>query len=275
MRPLFSRSSIAVVRLIVALTFAIGISFLDVRFESFKIVRDTIKTALWPIEQAARAPLDLVMGTAQWLKHRDLLNDRLYALVLENQRLQVEQLKLQTLRAENSELRRLLGVTERGNQRFLQAELKRFSNDPSIHRVTLNRGYLAGVEMGMPVLSADGLIGQVVSVYPQGSEVLLVTDSTHQLPVQFTRTRDRAIAVGVGRIDRLEMRNLPDTIDLRPGDLVETSGLGGRFPAGIPVAEVMEIIRLPGQPFVQVVARPLAAMSRLSLVMINVAETAS
>ncbi|MDC1466710.1 rod shape-determining protein MreC, partial [Litorivicinus sp.] len=118
-------------------------------------------------------------------------------------------------------------------------------------------------------------VGQVVAVYPHASEVLLVTDSTHQLPVQVTRTRDRAIAIGVGLLNRLELRNLPDTVDMVSGDLLETSGLGGRFQSGIPVARVIDVIRSPGQPFARVMAVPIAQLSRLSLVMVDVSTEGS
>ncbi len=272
MRPLFSQTSAAAVRLVITVAFALAVLFVDVRFEQLTIARQIMKIGLWPIEQLADLPSKVVSNSYQWVTSRDALQNRLYSLVLENERLKTEQLKLQTLRAENAELRRLLGVREWSNQQLLQAQIQRMSNDPFVHRVTINRGQMAGVSLGQPVLSADGLVGQVVAVYPHAAEVLLMTDSTHQLPVQLTRTRDRAIAIGTGRLDRLEMRNLPDTIDVLPGDLVETSGLGGRFQGGIPVAQVAEVIRSPGQPFVQVVALPLAALSRLSLVMVDVSE---
>ena len=122
------------------------------------------------------------------------------------------------------------------------------------------------------MISADGLVGQVVVSYPPAADVFLMTDATHHLPVQVTRTRERAIAVGVGRMDRIELRNLPDTVDIVPGDLLETSGLGDRFQPGIPVAEVKEVIRAPGQPFARVIAAPLTPMARLSLVMVDLAE---
>jgi rod shape-determining protein MreC len=199
----------------------------------------------------------------------------LESLSLDNERLKTEQLKLQTLRAENAELRRLLSVKERFSEQLLQAEINRLSNDPFIHRATINRGFLASVKKGQPVLSADGLVGQVVAVYPHASEVLLVTDSTHQLPVQVTRTRDRAIAFGIGLLNRLELRNLPDTVDMVSGDLLETSGLGGRFQSGIPVARVIDVIRSPGQPFARVMAVPIAQLSRLSLVMVDVSTEGS
>lgn len=272
MRPLFSQTSVAAVRLVIAATFSVAIMFVDVRFDALNGVRQAVKTLLWPIEQLASAPSTMAQGVSTWAVSHYRLVERLQTLALENERLRTEQLKLQTLRAENSELRRLMSVQERVNERLLQAQIQRLSNDPFVHRATINRGHLAGVVVGQPVLSADGLVGQVVMVYPHASDVLLMTDSTHQLPVQVTRTRERSIAMGTGRLDRLELRNLPDTVDIVVGDLIETSGLGGRFQPGIPVAYVTEVIRSPGQPFVRVVAAPVAPLSRLSLLMVDVSE---
>ena len=269
MRPLFAETSVVAVRLIIAATFAVATMFVDVRLESLTVVRQVIKTALWPIESVARFPQMAFEGLGHWFISHERLADRLKTLALENERLRTEQLKLHTLRAENTELRRLLTVQDSVLERFLHAQIERFSNDPFIHRATLNRGIIAGVEVGHPVISADGLVGQIVETYPHASEVLLMTDSTHHLPVQMTRTRFRAIAIGVGRMDRLELRNLPDTADIIPGDMLETSGLGGRFKLGIPVARVNKIIRSPGQPFARVIATPLSALSRLNLVMVD------
>ena len=275
MRPLFSRTSVAIVRFVIAVTFSVATMVVDVRFEALSFVRQALKTSLWPIEKLASAPQEFSRSFAQWLSFRVSLVGRLESLSLDNERLKTEQLKLQTLRAENAELRRLLSVKERFSEQLLQAEINRLSNDPFIHRATINRGFLASVKKGQPVLSADGLIGQVVAVYPHASEVLLVTDSTHQLPVQVTRTRDRAIAIGIGLLNRLELRNLPDTVDMVSGDLLETSGLGGRFQSGIPVARVIDVIRSPGQPFARVMAVPIAQLSRLSLVMVDVSTEGS
>ncbi len=270
MRPLFSETSAVAVRLIIAATFAIATMFVDVRFDALTTVRQTIKTLLWPIESAVRIPHVVVANLSQWFVSHSRLIERLQTLALENERLRTEQLKVHTLRVENNELRRLLTVQNSSSERLLQAQIERFSNDPFIHRATLNRGMMAGVEIGHPVISADGLVGQIVETYPHASEVLLMTDSTHHLPVQVTRTRFRAIAIGVGRMDRLELRNLPDTADIVPGDFLETSGLGGRFEPGVPVAKVDEVIRSPGQPFARVTATPVSVLSRLNLVMVDV-----
>lgn len=272
MRPLFSQTSVAAVRLVIAVTFAVATMLIDYRLDGLQVVRLAVKTVLWPVEQVAGFPANATHAVADWTQTRSRLAGRLESLALENERLLTEQLKLHTLRAENSELRRLLGVRERVNERLLQAQIERVSNDPFVHRVTINRGLAAGVQVARPVLAADGLVGQIVAVYPHASEVLLMTDSTHQLPVQVTRTRLRAVAFGTGQLDQLELRNLPATVDIVAGDVIETSGLAGRFQPGIPVARVIEVIRSPGQPFARVLCEPVAELSTLTLLMVDVSD---
>ena len=110
MRPLFSETSAAAVRLVVAVTFSVATIFIDSRFNALTLVRQTIKTGLWPVEQLSFLPGRLLSEVIQWSQSQNLIVQRLESIGLENQRLKTEQLKLHTLRAENAELRRLLGV---------------------------------------------------------------------------------------------------------------------------------------------------------------------
>lgn len=116
--------------------------------------------------------------------------------------------------------------------------------------------------LGQPVLDARGLMGQVVELMPYTSRVLLLTDTTHSIPVQVNRNGLRAIASGTGNPERLELRHVADTADIKVGDLLVSSGLGQRFPAGYPVATVKEVIHDSGQPFAIVRAVPTAALNR-------------
>jgi rod shape-determining protein MreC len=118
------------------------------------------------------------------------------------------------------------------------------------------------VFLGQPVLDARGLMGQVVELMPYTSRVLLLTDTTHSIPVQVNRNGLRAIASGTGNPERLELRHVADTADIKEGDLLVSSGLGQRFPAGYPVATVKEVIHDSGQPFAIVRAIPTAALNR-------------
>lgn len=198
----------------------------------------------------------------------------------ENQRLASELLihrrKLQqmaALAAENVRLRQLLNASEMLSDDVLVAELIGVSPNPLTHTVILNRGSEDGVYAGQPVLDAKGLLGQVVEVGADSARVLLLTDSSHALPVQVNRNGIRTIVEGTGSLDALRLRHVSNTTDIKVGDLLVSSGLGQRFPAGYPVAVVEQIARDPGQPFAQVSARPMAQMDRARNVLLVFAAT--
>lgn len=187
----------------------------------------------------------------------------------ENETLKTELLihrrKLQqmaALAAENLRLRQLLNSAELVQDRVLVAELIGVSPDPMAHKVIINRGSEDGVYLGQPLLDAFGLMGQVVEVSPGTSQVLLITDSTHALPVQINRNGVRVIAEGVGDLYTLNLRHVSNTVDIRKGDLLVSSGLGQRFPVGYPVAEVESVVHDPGRSFATVLARPKAQLNR-------------
>lgn len=190
-------------------------------------------------------------------------------LLEENQRLSTEllihQRKLQqlaALSAENVRLRQLLNATELLEDKVLVAELIGVSPNPLSHTLVLNRGTHDGVFDGQPVLDAKGLLGQVVEASPNSARVLLLTDPSHALPVQVNRNGVRTIAEGTGDLGILKLRHVSNTTDIQEGDLLVSSGLGQRFPAGYPVATVDRIVRDPGQPFAEIYAKPMAQMDR-------------
>jgi rod shape-determining protein MreC len=190
-------------------------------------------------------------------------------LLIENEALRTEllihQRKLQqmaALAAENVRLRQLLGSSDMLQDNVLIAELIGVSPDPLSHTLVINKGRRHGVYEGQPVLDAFGLMGQVIEVHPFSSRVLLITDNTHALPVQVNRNGVRAIAEGSGDLNRLYLRHVSNTTDIRVGDLLVSSGLDQRFPVGYPVAEVETVIRDPGKPFATVVVRPKARLDR-------------
>lgn len=177
----------------------------------------------------------------------------------------IHQRKLQqmaALAAENVRLRQLMNATDMLQDKVLVAELIGVSPNPLSHTVWINRGRQEGVYLGQPLLDAFGLMGQVVEVTERASQVLLISDPTHALPVQVNRNGVRSIAEGTGDLNRLRLRHVSNTTDIRVGDLLVSSGLGGRFPVGYPVAEVDAIARDPGQSFATVIVRPMARLDR-------------
>lgn len=187
----------------------------------------------------------------------------------ENERLKIEvliyqrkQQQMAALAAENVRLRQLLNGKDMLQDKVLIAELIGVSPNPLSHVVMINRGSREGVYEGQPVLDAFGLMGQIVEVDEDTSRVLLISDSTHAIPVQVNRNGARAIAEGTGDLNQLSLRHVSINADIREGDILVSSGLGERFPVGYPVAEVTQVVRNSGQAFARVIARPMARLDR-------------
>jgi rod shape-determining protein MreC len=146
--------------------------------------------------------------------------------------------RLQTAAAENARLRGLLGATPRGGLDVQLAPILDIDLDPTRQRLVLDAGSRDGVQVGQSVIDAGGLVGQIIAVKPGTAIVLLLTDPDHAVPVMVARNGVRLVAYGKGRSDQLELANIPLSSDVKVGDMIVTSGLGGRFPAGFPVGTV-------------------------------------
>lgn len=208
------------------------------------------------------------------ISRQELVEDN---LVLRNQ-LRVQEARLQqmaTLIAENMRLRQLMNSSEILQDRILVAEMIGVSPDPLLHQVIINKGSRDGVYIGQPLLDAFGLMGQVVSVTDFTAQVLLITDNSHAIPVQITRNNVRTIADGVGDLYRLQLRYVSSVMDIEEGDILVSSGLGGRFPVGYPVAQVESITYDPGEPFAEVIARPAAQLDRSRHVLLVFSEAST
>lgn len=175
--------------------------------------------------------------------------------------LQAKVEKMAALSAENARLRQLLNSSAHLDDSVLIAELIGVSADPLRHIVVINKGRDAGVYVGQAVIDAHGLVGQVIDVSTYYSRVMLITDSTHAVPVQVNRNGVRAIAEGTGMLDELQLAHVATTADIRVGDLLVTSGLGGHFPTGYPVA-VVTSVDASSHAFMKVTARPTAQLDR-------------
>lgn len=171
-------------------------------------------------------------------------------------------LLLEDLRRENIELRGLLGASQQAELAFHPAEIRQVDLNPFSHRVVINRGRRDGLRSGQPVIDAFGVVGQVDEVQLHSARVVLLTDPDHALPVVIERTGVRTIAYGSGLNTELRLTDLPMNVDLERGDRVVTSGLGGGFPAGLPVGEVADITRPTGEAFARARLQPLGRLDR-------------
>ena len=250
------------VRLLVLAVIAVALMVVDARFDLLKPARKQASLVLMDAYWITDLPGRLWEGVASQFGSRTELVAENEKLKTENLLLQGRMQKLAALTEQNVRLRELLNSSALVNEKVEVAELIGMDPNPFTHRIIINKGERDGVVLGQPVLDARGLMGQVVELMPYTSRVLLLTDTTHSIPVQVNRNGLRAIASGTGNPERLELRHVADTADIKEGDLLVSSGLGQRFPAGYPVATVKEVIHDSGQPFAIVRAVPTAALNR-------------
>ncbi|MCH4900305.1 MULTISPECIES: rod shape-determining protein MreC [Pseudomonas] len=262
MKPLFAKGPSLGVRLLVLAVLSVALMVVDARFSLLKPVRSQASLVLMDAYWITDLPGRLWEGIASQFGSRTELVAENEKLKSENLLLQGRMQKLAALTEQNVRLRELLNSSALVNEKVEVAELIGMDPNPFTHRIIINKGERDGVVLGQPVLDARGLMGQVVELMPYTSRVLLLTDSTHSIPVQVNRNGLRAIASGTGNPERLELRHVADTADVKEGDLLVSSGLGQRFPAGYPVATVKEVIHDSGQPFAIVRAVPTAALNR-------------
>ncbi len=243
-------------RLVALALLSITMMSLDQRHHHMDSIRAVLSVIIYPLQRL----IDLPRESGEWLA--ESLASRRF-LLQENSQLHARQLllrsrlqKMTALQAENSRLRKLLKSSSRVEERVLIAELLAVDMAPFSRQVVLNKGHRDGVYTGQAVLDADGILGQVVFAGPLSSNVMLITDPSHALPVTVNRNGLRAIAIGTDKANQLELSHLPNNADIREGDLLITSGLGGRFPPGYPVATITHIERDPDLPFATVFAKP-------------------
>jgi rod shape-determining protein MreC len=261
-KTLFIRGPSVGARFVVLALLSVTLMVLDHRMHHLETVRATLSIVVYPVQYLADLPIRVNQWTRETLAERS-------SLLAENRRLTEEHLLLrarlqqfEALTAENARLRALLGSSQKVDDRVLIAELSSVDLDPYKHEVVLNKGTMDGTFIGQAVLDAHGVMGQLTKVGPISSTAMLITDPSHALPVQFVRTGIRTIAVGTGKLSVLDLPNLPSNVDVRVDDLVVTSGLGGRYPPGYPVAMVTSIRPDPAGSFAQILASPTGHLDR-------------
>lgn len=263
MKPLFGRGPSLQLRLFFAVLVSVSCIVADARFHLFDSSRIYMNSLVSPLIYLANLPRQLVGGVKSQLRTRQSLveeNDQLQQQLFS---LRGELLRLQQLTQENQRLHQLLGSPVNLDARKMVAQILAVDSDPFVHQVVIDKGTLSGVYDGQPVLNDQGIVGQVLSVGKTTSRVLLITDVSHALPVRIARNDIRAIASGTGNLDELELKNITRNADIQQGDLLVTSGLGGHFPMGYPVARITAFSYEEGKPFADVKAKPLAQLDRL------------
>ena len=261
-RPVPSRVAATGISFTFYAALSIVLMFLDQRGNWLEYARYALSASAYPIQLAINSP----SAAWHWIQDnfatRAALQAQNDSLRTTRRALELRTLRMEALEAENAQLRALKAALPDVAEKWLPAEIMSIELSTLRQRVIVNKGAASGVFKGQAVLASGGLMGQVLRAGPWSSEVILITDPEHAVPVQVLRSGLRTIAVGQGNDGVMALPYLPVNSDIKVDDLLVTSGLGGVFPAGYPVARVIDVGRDPGQPLAQVHAQPLAAIDR-------------
>jgi rod shape-determining protein MreC len=257
--PFFKQGHSALTKLMFFSALALFLMVADARFKIAQPMRIAVVTALMPLQWVVMQPIRMVQGGGQYfesLHNAQAAEDQARKqLAAQAQRAaQVEQLNL-----ENTRLRELLALRERTSTPSQAAQVLYDTADPYTRRVIIDKGLAHDIQFGSPVIDAGGVLGQVTRVFPLSSEVTLVTDRDHTVPVLNTRTGARSVVYG--DVNTLELRFMAGNADVQEGDVLTTSGVDGVYPAGLPVARVARVERRAESAFARIHCEPLATVS--------------
>lgn len=252
---------------------AVALLMADSRLRSLAAVRQAVGAALYPLQVVAMLPRDGFFAVSDYFSSLNRLNG-------ENQRMREQQVlnaqmlqQARQLLAENLHLRKLLAASERIALRSVMSEILYDARDPFSRKVIIDRGVSHGIEPGQPVIDDLGVVGQVTRVFPFTSEVTLLTDKDHAIPVQVLRSGVRSVAYGRGQSGVLELRFMASNADIQKGDVLLTSGIDGVYPAGLAVATVASVESKTSDVFARIVCLPSAGVSRNRQLLVLLADT--
>ncbi len=259
---LFRRGPAAEVRLLVLVAVAVVLLVVDARWRVLEPAREVMAVAIYPFQRLVLAPRDGLEHFENWRDAASRVRSEKEAL--QRQRIELAQLATHAaqLATENEQLRRLLDVPDTASQRAVAVQVLYEPNNVFSQRLVFNKGASSGIQAGMPVIDEGGVVGQVIRVTPFTSEAALLTDDNVSIPVQVLRNGQRLIAFGGDPSGKIEIRYLTADVDIRPGDTLITSGIGGLFPAGLPVAEVEAVEHDSASGFTLARGKPLSHPER-------------
>lgn len=263
MKPIFSRGPSLQLRLFLATILAIALIVADNWLGTFAKVRNYMDTAISPFYFLANGPRSVLDSISETLAIRKQLELENRALRQELLLKKSDVLLLGQFKQENARLRELLGSPLRQDEHKMVTQVLSAGSDPYSDQVVIDKGSNSGIYEGQPVISDKGVVGQVIAVAKMTSRVLLICDASHAIPIQVLRNDIRVIAAGSGCTDELELEHLPANTDIRVGDVLVTSGLGGRFPEGYPVAVVSSVNIDNQRAYTVIKAHPTAGLQRL------------
>lgn len=255
-------------RLILLSALSVALMILDHRGHHLEKIRAGLNVLAYPIQLIAAAPAYVGGGIADFFTTRGTLRQDNEKLLAERQVLNAKVQQFDALEEENARLRRMLGSAAQVADKAIAAELIEVSSEPFTRKIVVAKGSRDGVYVGQSVIDAHGIMGQVTQVASQVSRVTLITDAGHAIPVLDNRSGLRMLIFGTGDPDTLKVPYLTSASDIKEGDLLVSSGMGGTFPPGYPVAQVSRIVNDPNEAFLAVTAKPAAQLNHGKQVML-------
>jgi len=271
--PLFKQGASARVKVVFFSVIALSLLIADVQFQKLATIRQVVGAGLYPLQVAAAAPRDALVLVSNYFAALSSVEEQNRQMKLAQARNAQQLQQTQHLQAENAQLRKLLGTSERLPVKSVLGEILYDTRDAFTRKIVLDRGERHGVSPGQPVIDDIGVVGQVTRVFPFSSEVTLLTDKDQAIPVQVVRNGLRSVAYGGGQSGRLDLRFVSPNADIKPGDMLVTSGIDGIYPPGLAVARVTRIANKSDDAFAQIVCEPTAGINRNRQLLILLAET--
>ncbi|MGL1013302.1 rod shape-determining protein MreC [Vibrio vulnificus] len=263
MKPIFGRGPSLQLRLFFAVITSASLMLADGRLDAFSGVRYFLNSLVAPIQYTANLPRSMFDGVYERFSTRQSLLEGNQNLKREVLRLRSDLLLLEQYKEENQRLRKLLGSSFVRDEKKMVAEVMAVDTSPYRHQVVIDKGGIDGVYIGQPVLNEKGIVGQITFVAAHNSRVLLLSDAKNAIPVQVVRNDIRVIASGNGDIDEIQLEHIPTSTDIQVDDLLVTSGLGGVYPEGYPVAYVTSVEHDTRREFAAIKAKPVVEFDRL------------
>lgn len=258
----FNRGPSPVVRLVFFAVLSLLLMFIDARYRYLESTRSALSVLVSPIQRLATIPSVLWQQAGNFFVTQQGLVDDNKSLHQQHERDAAELSQLQSMQQENLHLRNLLALQQRSEFAAKFAEIVYAERDVFKRRVLINKGADANVLAGQVVMDDVGIIGQITRVYPWLSEVTLITEKDHAVPVQALRNGLRTVVFGAGDTSQLSLRYMPISSDIQNGDILVTSGIDGVYPQGIPVARVEKIERDAAYPFARITCLPVAGVDK-------------
>jgi rod shape-determining protein MreC len=248
-------------RLVLLSALSVPLMMLDHRGHHLEKIRAGLNTLAYPIQLVAAAPTYVGHHLANFFTTRGTLRGDNEKLLAERQLLLARLQQFEALEEENQRLRQMLVSATQVADKVIAAELVEVSAEPFTRKIVVAKGSREGVYVGQAVIDAHGIMGQVTQVAAGVSRVTLITDAGHAIPVLNNRSGLRALVFGTGNPDTVKVPYLTAITDIKEGDLLVSSGMGGTFPPGYPVARVVKIVIDPNESFLSITAKPAAQLN--------------